>query len=204
MTVSRLFTFPVVALLTGCADPRPPASAAAAVTGAPEAADSLLGSAPPEWTADHWMNSPPLHLADLRGRVVLVRWWTDGCPFCSATAPALRRFDHDYAAKGLVVVGMYHHKCDPSGPCGPDQPLDPAVFEDTARKYGFTFPVAVDPEWRTLTSWLHGVDTGFTSVTFVLDRNGVVRHVHPGGQYVEGDAAYGRLRHEIEGLLTAG
>ncbi len=140
------------------------------------------------------MNSTPLHLADLRGKVVLVRWWTAECPFCSATAPALRRFDHDYATRGLVVVGMYHHK-------GTD-PFDPHVYEDTSKKYGFTFPVAFDPDWSTLKTWLRGVDTGFTSVTFVLDKKGVVRHVHPGGQYVEGDAGYVKLRASIEELLA--
>ena len=140
------------------------------------------------------MNSTPLHLADLRGKVVLVRWWTAECPFCSATAPALRRFDHDYATRGLVVVGMYHHK-------GAD-PFDPRVYEETSKKYGFTFPVAFDPDWTTLKSWLRGVDTGFSSVTFVLDKKGVVRHVHPGGQYVEGDAGYAKLRASIEELLA--
>jgi thiol-disulfide isomerase/thioredoxin len=194
-------------VLTACGHARPAMSAAP--SGSPQtqstaATDSLLGTTPPEWEAERWMNSQPLHLGEIRGKVVLVRWWTDGCPFCSATAPALRRFDHDYAAQGLVVVGMYHHKCDPSGPCSADQPMDPHVYEDTAKSYGFTFPVAFDPDWRTLKSWLRGVDTGFTSVTFVLDRKGVVRHVHPGGQYVEGDAAYAKLRSEIEALLREG
>jgi peroxiredoxin len=158
------------------------------------AAATLVGATPPEWQADRWMNSPPLRLADLRGKVVLVRWWTADCPFCSATAPALRRFDHDYASRGLVVVGMYHHKGS--------EPFDPRVYEETSKKYGFTFPVAFDPSWGTLKSWLHGVDTGFTSVTFVLDRRGVVRHVHPGGQYVEGDPGYAKLRASIEQLLA--
>ncbi len=157
-------------------------------------ATGLVGATPADWQAERWMNSTPLHLADLRGKVVLVRWWTAECPFCAATAPALRRLDHDYATRGLVVVGMYHHK-------GPD-PFDPRVYEETSKKYGFTFPVAFDPDWSTLKSWLRGADTGFSSVTFVLDKKGVVRHVHPGGQYVEGDAAYAKLRASIEELLA--
>jgi peroxiredoxin len=188
------------ALFLGCTAGAPPATSATVAAPFTPSAESeaaaarLVGATPPEWKADRWMNSAPLRLADLRGKVVLVRWWTAECPLCSATAPALRRFDHDFAASGLVVVGMYHHK-------GTD-PFDPRVYEDTARKYGFTFPVAFDPEWRTLESWLHGVDTGFTSVTFVLDRKGVVRHVHPGGQYVEGEAGYAKLRATIEALLA--
>lgn len=180
--------------------PPPAASAAVASDDSDDArAATLIGTTPPAWHAERWLSSPPLELADLRGSVVLVRWWTAGCPFCSATAPALRTFHQDYGPRGLKVIGMYHHK--------EDTPFDPTVYEQTAKKYGFTFPVAFDPEWHTLQSWLrdaHGnaVDTGYTSVTFVIDKKGVVRHVHPGGQYVKGDAAYAELRAVIERLLA--
>ncbi|HEX7665450.1 MAG TPA: TlpA disulfide reductase family protein, partial [Polyangiaceae bacterium] len=161
-----------------------------------KAADSLIGTTPPEWNPDPalWLNSPPLTLASLRGKVVLVRWWTAGCPYCSATAPALRDFDRRYGSRGLVVVGMYHHK--------EDMPFDPKVYEDTAKTYGFMFPLAFDPDMRTLKAWSRGVDTGYTSMTFVLDKRGVIRHVHPGGQYVEGDAALAKLRNVVEALLA--
>lgn len=163
------------------------------------AATRIVGTTPPEWRAERWLGSAPLTLAGLRGKVVLVRWWTAGCPFCSATAPALRTFDKTYGPRGLTVVGMYHHK--------EDTPFDPKVYEDTARKYGFTFPVAFDPEWHTLESWKrdaegHEVDTGFTSVTFLIDKHGVIRHVHPGGSYVAGDPAYAEIEAMIEKLLA--
>lgn len=162
----------------------------------PEAA--LIGTRPPEWQAEHWLNSQPRSLASLRGKVVLVRWWTAGCPFCSTSAPALRDFDATYGKRGLAVVGMYHHK--------DDGPLDTAVVDATAKEYGFTFPIAVDPDWHTLHAWMRDpagrpVDTGFTSLTFVLDKDGVVRFVHPGGQYVAGDPAYTALTAAIERLL---
>jgi peroxiredoxin len=173
-------------------------AAACSTSPPPSPAAPLLGTTPPEWRADRWMNSPPLSLASLRGSVVLVRWWTAGCPFCSTSAPALRSFDQTYGPRGLRVIGMYHHK-EPT-------PFDPAVYETTAKQYGFTFPVAFDADWYTLESWLHDakgneVDTGFTSITFVLDRHGVVRHVHPGGSYVEGEPAHDELRAVIERLL---
>jgi peroxiredoxin len=159
----------------------------------------LVGSTPPAWQAERWINSPPLALAELRGSVVLVRWWTAGCPFCAATAPALRAYQQTYADRGLRIVGMYHHK--------ESAPFDPAVYEQTAKRYGFTFPIAFDPSWRTLESWLRDpegepVATGFTSVTFLLDRQGVIRHVHPGGQYVEGDPAHAAMTAAIERLLA--
>lgn len=196
--MSRLSALAIATALIGCGnagspDPAPPP------TRAPSPAAAILGTTPPEWHAERWMSSPPLELAKLRGQVVMVRWWTAGCPFCSTTAPALRTFDRTYGARGLRVVGMYHHK--------EATPFDPKVYEETAKKYEFTFPVAVDPEWKTLDSWLRDasgrkVDTGWTSVTFLLDKRGVIRHVHPGGSYVEGDPAYGEMRAAVEKLLA--
>src|SRR5882724_10591658 len=76
--------------------------------------DSLTGvidqPAPP-WQVSQWFNSPPISLEDLRGKVVLVRWFMGpSCPFCSGTAPTLRALHERYADKGLTVIGMYHHK----------------------------------------------------------------------------------------------
>jgi peroxiredoxin len=160
---------------------------------------ALVGTTPPEWQVERWINSAPITLASLRGSVVLVRWWTAGCPFCSTSAPALRGFNRSYAERGLKVLGMYHHK--------ESTPFDPRVYEETARKYEFTFPIAFDPEWRTFKSWLRdkqgrAVDTGWTSVTFLLDKCGVVRLVHPGGQYVDGDPAHREMTSTIERLLA--
>ena len=157
------------------------------------AIDALVGTTPPEWNVERWMNSPPLTLAGLRGKVVLVRWWTAGCPYCSASAPALRELHRDLSPRGVVVIGMYHHK--DSGP------YDPRVTEKTAKEYGFTFPIAFDPDWRTFHTWMRDADPGWTSVTFLLDRKGVVRWFHPGGTYKPGDPAYAELRRTVTTLL---
>jgi thiol-disulfide isomerase/thioredoxin len=159
------------------------------------AGDPVIGTRPPEWEATHWLNSKPLALKDLTGKVVLVRWWTaPGCPYCAATAPALNEFHARYKDKGLVVVGLYHHKSD--------APLVPAQVKRSAEKLGFRFPVAIDPGWKTLKRWWLGTgDRRWTSVSFLIDRRGVVRHVHPGGQYVKGDRAYDALKAKAEELL---
>ncbi len=195
-------TVAVLALaLAACSTPPPaPSRPQPAANAAPSSAvASLVGTTPPAWKAERWMNSPPLELASLRGSVVLVRWWTAGCPFCSATAPSLRKLDQAYGPRGLRVIGMYHHK--------EDTPFDPKVYEDTAKKYEFTFPIAFDAEWQTLRSWLRDkngqpVDTGWSSVTFLLDKHGVIRHVHPGGSYVEGEPGYADMQTAIERLLA--
>jgi thiol-disulfide isomerase/thioredoxin len=159
------------------------------------AGDSPVGTKPPEWQATHWLNSKPLALKDLTGKVVLVRRGTaPGCPYCAATAPALNELHERYKDKGLVVIGLYHHK---SG-----APLGPAAVKRSAERFGFRFPVAVDPGWRTLRrGWLGTGDRRWTSVSFLIGRGGVVRFVHPGGRYAKGDRAYEALKAKVEELL---
>ena len=90
---------------------------------------------------------------------------------------------------------LYHHKAP--------TPLDAGAVAKFAGGFGFKFPVAIDPEWRTLDAWwLKDHRRRWTSVTFVLDRKGVIRFIHPGGQYVKGDAAYREIRSMIETLLN--
>src|SRR5437660_1596717 len=69
-----------------------------------------IGARAEEWGRHVWLNSPPLTLGQLKGKVVLVRWWTDGCSLCAQTAPALNELHRRYASRGLVVIGMYHPK----------------------------------------------------------------------------------------------
>ncbi|HUG36776.1 MAG TPA: hypothetical protein VML54_07485, partial [Candidatus Limnocylindrales bacterium] len=72
-----------------------------------------------------------------------------------------------------------------------------------ADELGFEFPVAIDAGWRTLRAWwLDGRPRAWTSVSFLLDRQGVIRHVHPGGQYVQGGAEHAALEAAIERLLA--
>ncbi len=163
---------------------------------APPPWEKLIGQRAPEWRLEHWLNSKPLQLEDQRGKVVLVRWWTaPECPFCAATAPALNEFEKQYGERGLEVIGIYHHKSA--------SPLKTDDVRRYADKFGFKFPVAIDPEWRTLKQWWLDAGAGdWTSVSFLLDREGRIRHIHPCGQYVKGDADYETMKRKIEELLV--
>jgi peroxiredoxin len=160
------------------------------------AAEELVGKAAPEWQVTNWMNSPALQLKELRGKVVLVRWWTaPDCPYCRATAPALNEFYDHYHAKGLDVIGFYHHKSE--------APLNIGTVRKYGADFGFKFPLAVDPDWKTLHQWwLDGGTREFTSVSFLIDRHGIIRHIHPGGEYVKGDKDYAAMKAAIEKLLA--
>lgn len=143
----------------------------------------LIGTNAPSWNVSEWLNSQPLSLEQLRGRVVLVRWWTGPeCPYCAASAPDLNALHERYQAKGLVVVGFYHHKSP--------TPLTRRHVEQLVKRYRFQFPVAIDQEWQTLKRWwLDGHDRAWTSVSFLIDREGVIRYIHPGGSYTDEDMA---------------
>jgi peroxiredoxin len=152
------------------------------------AGSDRIGAAAPPFQFDGWINSAPLSLEDLRGQVVLVRWWTDTCPFCASSAPALRALHEQYAARGLTVIGVFHPKA------GRDDPLDVARVQRAVESRQFLFPVAIDWDWRNRTLkdwWLTGPERPATSVTFLLDRSGIIRFVHPGMEYHDADGAEG-------------
>jgi thiol-disulfide isomerase/thioredoxin len=124
----------------------------------PAEGGALIGRAAPEWHGLTWLQGGPLTLHKPRGKVVLLRFWTDGCPSCQASAPALRTLDERWRARGLVVVGIHHPKSDESH--------DPKVV-----------------------------------MSFLIDREGVIRWVHDGGKLRAGDPAMASLEKALAGLL---
>ena len=167
-----------------------------AALGVGAAEDAMIGKKAPDWSGVEWVNSEPIQLPQLAGKVVLIRWWTaPSCPYCRATAPALNEFHREFSQRGLQVLGFYHHKSP--------EPLTRDKVKAYARRYDFEFPIGIDAGWRTLKEWW--LQTGaekWTSVSFLLDRRGVVRYIHPGGQYVKGDDDYRVMRAQIEALLA--
>ena len=155
----------------------------------------ILNKHAPEWAVSDWLNSKPLTLNELHGKVVLIRWWTGPtCPYCINSSIALNEFYATYENEGLQVLGFYHHKSK--------DPIDKDRIKEYTKKLGFKFPVAIDYGWETLTAWWLETNRGkWTSVSFLLDRKGIVQYIHPGGQYVKGDGEYEKLQQEIEKLL---
>ena len=171
-----------------------------------EDGSELIGKMAPPLQLKDWINSPPLEMTGLRGKVVLLRWWTEGCPLCAATAPSLRNFDAAYRAKGLQVIGVFHPK--PSGQ-GDLNLVQKAVLEKQ-----FTFPVAVDWNWTALNRWWLFQKRDATSVSFLVDQKGIIRYVHPGGEFHEGEQGampthatchrdFAAIKNDIEILLKA-
>jgi peroxiredoxin len=138
----------------------------------------LIGRPAPRLELEDWLGSRKLEISDLRGKVVLLRWWTSGCEFCEATAPALRHLQRKYESQGLQIIGVFHPK--------PPGSADMSAVAKAARQKQFTFPIAFDAHWSALRRWWLDRERDFTSVSFIVDRKGMIRHVHPGGEFHEG------------------
>lgn len=166
----------------------------------PDSGVELLDTRAPDWSFTRWVG-PPLSLAELRGKVVLVRWWTGGCHFCASTLPELDALRRRHADDGLVVIGVFHPK--------PPREVSDRHILAVAKRLGFGGPIAVDREWATLDRyWLAGhPERAWTSVSFLIDRDGVIRWVHGGGEYHRSaDAAHARCAlqyRELERTLAA-
>ena len=165
---------------------------------------AVLGRPAPEWGLHRWVQGGPLSLSGLRGRVVLVQFFMSAeCPYCRGTAPSLNELHREFGAAGLVVVGFFTPKPRP-------RPTSVEEVRGYVEAYGFRFPVAVDDDWSALRAlWLDRIpDASFTSSSLLIDKRGVVRHVHPGGIFArdgpdpQARRHYETLRAAIETLLA--
>jgi peroxiredoxin len=159
---------------------RPKVSAAAALSDhasdcpGSEDGSELVGSELPDWQLSDWSNSPPLALADLRGKVVLVRFWTTDCPYCEKTMPALEALWRELRGQPVVFVGAFHDK-----PAGSQRDMKRAL--ESTGIWAITFPIAFDRGWKTLDRWWwKTAHRHATSATFVIGKDGRIVFVHPG------------------------
>jgi thiol-disulfide isomerase/thioredoxin len=175
--------------------PFAPASSSESAAGlpAPIAADlpasaqlSDLGPAPELTGITDWINSPPLTLAGLRGKVVLVQFWTFACINCIHVQPYVKAWYSRYAAAGLVVIGVHTPELSFERDIGN---VRKAVADD-----GVTFPVAFDPAFATWNAYGNSYWPAF----YLVDRAGRIRHVHAGeGDYAGSEEAIRELLLEM-------
>lgn len=152
------------------------------------AQDGVVGKPLPSWQGLRWVKSAP----QTQGHPVLIRFFTRECSLCSATVPSLLKLEHKF--KGLVVIGIYHPKPRPR-----EVPQSEVV--SSARELKIDFPVAWDPQWTVLHRWwLDRAKSDYTSVSLLLDKQGVVRWVHPGGEYPPGSPEFKRLEAKLREL----
>jgi cytochrome c biogenesis protein CcdA/thiol-disulfide isomerase/thioredoxin len=158
--------------LTGGRDPEPAAG------GSSTAGLDDYGPAPEFRGIVRWLNSEPLTLAGLRGRVVLIDFWTYSCINCLRTLPYLRDWHDRYEQAGLTIVGVH-------SPEFAFERVERNVRENAA-DLDVRWPVALDNEFATWGAW----HNQYWPAKYPIDREGHVRYFHFGeGDYAETEDA---------------
>jgi cytochrome c biogenesis protein CcdA/thiol-disulfide isomerase/thioredoxin len=130
------------------------------------------GQMPPLDGITQWLNSDPLTRERLRGKVVLIDFWTYSCINCLRAIPYVRAWDARYRGDGLVVIGVH----------APEFAFerDVANVERAVRDLGIRYPVAIDNDYRL---W-RAFQNRYWPAHYFIDAEGRVRHHHFGeGSY---------------------
>jgi thiol-disulfide isomerase/thioredoxin len=128
----------------------------------------------PELASGEWINSEPLKLKDLRGRVVLIEFWTFGCINCRNSLPFVERWHDRYGEKGLTVIGVHSPEFD--------EEKNVESLRGQVASLGIRYPVVTDNDYKTWTAY--NVEAWPT--IFLLDKQGRIRWMRVGeGNYDE-------------------
>jgi cytochrome c biogenesis protein CcdA/thiol-disulfide isomerase/thioredoxin len=147
----------------------------------------VLGTAPEFVDTQDWFNTPgdkPLTLRSLRGRVVLVDFWTYSCINCLRTLPYLTAWDRTYRRDGLTIVGVH----------SPEFPFekDAGNVEEAIERNGIHYPVAQDNDLATWSAY----GNQYWPAEYFIDARGRVRYAH------FGEGEYGKKEQIIRELLA--
>ena len=139
----------------------------------------VLGRAPEFVDTQQWFNTPgnrPLTLSGLRGRVVLVDFWTYSCINCLRTLPYLKAWDARYRKDGLTIVGVHT----------PEFPFEHAASNvaEAIQRNGLRYPVVQDNDYGTWNAY----GNQYWPAEYFIDANGDVRYAD------FGEGTYGKER----------
>jgi len=144
------------------------------------------GEFPPLTGATGWLNSEPLTPAGLRGKVILVQFWTYSCINWLRTEPYTRAWADKYRDKGLVVIGVH------SPEFGFEKDADNVLW--AVKNYRVDYPVAIDSD--------HGIWSAFGNrywpALYLIDKEGRIRH------HQFGEGGYAETEHVLQQLLGEG
>jgi thiol-disulfide isomerase/thioredoxin len=138
----------------------------------------------PDFRAGDWLNAAPQSLPALRGKVVLVEFWTFGCRNCQNVEPHVRAWHERYAAQGLVVIGVHspefaHERVR-------------ANLERYLGEHRIPWPVLVDDGFHTWRAYRNRYWPAF----YLIDKQGRIRHRRVG------EGGYAEMASQIEALLA--
>jgi thiol-disulfide isomerase/thioredoxin len=167
-----------------------PAAAPVSAGLAAQAASTPRAPELPLLDATHWLNSPPLTLSALRGRPVLVEFWTFGCSNCRNTLPWLERTHARYAPQGLVIIAVHTPEFDGE--------RDRDAVTSAVARLGIRYPVLIDngyAYWRAL-------DNQYWPAFYLIDPEGHIVDTRI-GELLAGERRADRFEAAIADLLHA-
>lgn len=156
------------------------------------------GQLPPLTGAVQWLNSPPLDAQALKGKVVLVDFWTYSCINCLRTLPYVKAWAEKYRDQGLVVIGVH----------APEFAFERDVGNVTKamKELGINYPVAIDNDYKI---W-RAFNNEYWPAHYFADAQGRIRYHHFGeGDYAESERVIQQLLREAgaktvaDGLINA-
>jgi len=144
---------------------------------------SNYGPAPNIQGISHWINSPALNISSLRGKVVLVDFWTYSCINCIRTIPYLNAWESKYGGSGLVIIGVHT----------PEFEFEKNYSNvlSAVNRFNITYPVAMDSNYSTWSAY----GNRYWPADYLIDKNGNVR----AATFGEGD--YAQTEQAIQLLL---
>jgi thiol-disulfide isomerase/thioredoxin len=139
----------------------------------PQVQARKIGDQMPEFVGiEAWLNSKPLTVAELKGKVVGVQFWTFGCINCKRTLPHMTKLYETYADQGFVLVGVHT----------PEFSYEREIknIQTALNNHGILYPVAVDNEFKTWRAY----QNRYWPHLFIADQSGRIQFDHIGeGQY---------------------
>ena len=153
----------------------------------------IEGALPPLDGAVQWLNSPPLSAEALKGKVVLVDFWTYSCINCLRTLPYVKAWAEKYRDQGLVVIGVH----------APEFAFERDVGNVTQamKDLGITYPVAIDNNYKI---W-RAFNNQYWPAHYFADAKGQIRYHHFGeGDYAESERVIQQLLREAGAQNVAG
>ena len=145
-----------------------------------------LGAAPEIIEGGEWLGSEPLRISQLRGKVVLIDFWTYTCINCIRTLPYLKAWHEKYADDGLVIIGVHT----------PEFEFEKSLanLQKAVADFEIKYPVIQDNNYETWRAY----NNRYWPAKYLIDKNGQIRYTH------FGEGAYDETEKVIQELLSEG
>ncbi len=136
----------------------------------------------PEIVSPTWINSEPLKMEELRGKVVMVEFWTFGCWNCRNIEPYVKKWHKKYEKDGLVVIAVHSPEFD--------HEKEIARVKDYVKENNISYAVPIDNDFRNWREY----HNRYWPTLYVIDKKGTIQYTRIGeGAYEQTEEAIQRL-----------